>query len=282
MKRLIVAADDFGLTQSVNEGIARSCRDGIVTSVNIIPTGEAFEGALRLAKEMGLGEIGAHLALTETSPVTEVSRISTLIGGDKAFHKGRTSFGLRYLLGRIDLGQAYVELKGQLEKLLGAGLSITNLSSHEHIHMLPGILDIFVKLAKEYGVPAIRYPHRESARPAFGGGRTARRLVLSCFEKGMGSTLKAAGIASPDHFLGFLDSGNLGEGALIGMIGSLRDGTTELVCHPGFLGPRILDRYPFHRNCEAELAALTSQRVKKLVASSGVRLVRYGEWILKK
>jgi len=277
VKRLIVAADDFGLTQSVNEGIARACRDGIVTSVNIIPTGEAFEDALRLAKEMGLREIGAHLALTETGPVTEASGIPTLVAGGTAFHKGHTGFGLRYFLGRIDLDEAYVELKGQLEKVDGTGLTITNLSSHEHIHMLPDILDIFVKLAREYGVPAIRYPHQELARPVSGGGRTARRLVLSCFEKGMGATLRAAGIAHPDHFLGFLDSGNLGEDVLIDMIGSLRDGTTELVCHPGFLGARVLDRYPFHRNCEAELAALTSARVKKLLASSGVRLVRYGE-----
>jgi predicted glycoside hydrolase/deacetylase ChbG (UPF0249 family) len=279
MKQLIVAADDFGIAGSVNEGIAKACRDGIVTSVNIIPAGEAFDGALELAGRMGLKEAGAHLALTETRPVTDPAAVPTLVAADKAFHRGHAAFGVRCLAGRIDLDEAYRELKGQMEKVEQAGLTITNLSGHEHIHLLPDILDIFVKLAKEYDVPAIRYPHGEAAARPSAGGRVFKRLVLSAFEKGMGATLKAAGIASPDHFLGFLDSGDLREDTILDMLGSLQDGTTELVCHPGFLGPMIAERYPFFAHCEEELAALTGARVKKLIAGSGIRLVSYGEYL---
>lgn len=279
MKQLIVAADDFGLTKSINEGITRARRDGIVTSVNVIPTGEAFDDAVRMAREMGLKEIGAHLALTETTPVTHASGISTLITSDGVFRKGHTAFSIDYLLGRIDLDEVYVELRSQLDKVDAVGLTITNLSGHEHIHMLPDILDIFVKLAREYDVPAIRYPHGEGAGRPMGKGKAFKRLVLSCFEKGMEKTMRASGIARPDHFLGFLDSGNLGEDELVDMLGSLKEGTTELVCHPGFLGPEVLDRYVFHRNCEAELSALTSPRVKKLLKDNGVRLVSYGEYL---
>jgi chitin disaccharide deacetylase len=279
MKQLIVAADDFGLTTSINEGITRARRDGIVTSINIIPTGEAFDDAVRLAHEMALKEIGAHLALTETAPVTHASGISTLIASGGAFRKGHTSFGVDYLLGRIDLDEIYVELRSQLDKVDATGFRITNLSSHEHIHMLPDILDIFVKLAREYDVPAIRYPHGEGAGLPLGSGKAFKRLVLACFEKGMEKTMRGSGIARPDHFLGFLDSGNLGEEELVEMLGSLKDGTTELVCHPGFLGPEVLDRYPFHKNCEAELSALTSPRVRKLLNDRSVRLVSYGEYL---
>jgi predicted glycoside hydrolase/deacetylase ChbG (UPF0249 family) len=147
--------------------------------------------------------------------------------------------------------------------------------------MMPGILAIFVKLAKEYDIPAIRYPHKDrSARP-FGMKSFYKRFVLSCFEPGMANVLKKSAIKSPDHFRGFLDSANVTEETLLGILDALEDGTTELVCHPGFLGPEILDRYAFHANCEAELFALTSRRVKRRIVEKGIQLITYGDFLSK-
>ena len=281
MKYLIVSADDFGFTRSVNEGIAMACREGIVTSVNLFPSGDAFEDALRLAKDMGLKEAGAHLALTETSPVADPSKVPTLVAPGGRFYKGRARLIPKLLLGMVDPDQIYIELKAQMDAVEGAGLKITDLSSHEHIHMMPEILAIFVKLAKEYDIPAIRYPHKDiSARP-FGMKSLYKSFVLSCFERGMAKVLGSYSIKSPDHFRGFLDSANITEETLLKMLDSLEEGTTELVCHPGFLGPEILDRYTFHRNCEAELFALTSRRVKKRLDERSIRLITYGEFLSK-
>jgi predicted glycoside hydrolase/deacetylase ChbG (UPF0249 family) len=281
MKYLIVSADDFGLTKSVNEGIAKALREGIVTSVNLFPSGEAFADALRLAKEMDLKEAGAHLALTETAPVADPKRVPTLVAPDGRFRRNRNQFLLRYILGMADCDHIYTELKAQMDAIIAAGITITDLSSHEHIHMMPGILSIFVKLAKEYDIPAIRYPHKDrSARP-FGLDGLYKSFVLSCFEGGMARVLYQSAIRSPDHFRGFLDSANISEDTLLRTIDSLEDGTTELVCHPGFLGPEVLDKYPFHKNCEAELFALTSRRVRKRMDDRGVKLATYGEFLLK-
>ena len=74
VKHLIVTADDLGLAKSINEGIAKACREGIVNSVSVIPTGEAFGDALKVIEGLGLKEIGAHLALTETKPLLSSSR----------------------------------------------------------------------------------------------------------------------------------------------------------------------------------------------------------------
>ena len=281
MKYLIVSADDFGLTKSVNEGIAKARREGIVTSVNLFPSGEAFDDALRLAKELGLKEAGAHLALTETIPVTDPSRIPTLVATDGRFYGGRNQFLLRFILGMVDHDHIYTELKAQMDAVIGAGITITDLSSHEHIHMVPGILDVFVKLAKEYDIPAIRYPHKDiSARP-FGPDGLYKSFVLAFFEGGMARVLNQSSIRSPDHFRGFLDSANITEEALLGILDSLEEGTTELVCHPGFLGPEVLDRYTFHANCETELFALTSRRVRKRMEDRGIQLMTYGEFLSK-
>jgi len=279
MKQLIVAADDFGITKSVNEGIVRSREEGIVTSLNFLPTGEAFDDALRLAKSIGLNEAGAHLALTETISVTEASKIPSLVDTDGRFYKGHIQFLLKFISGAIDLDEVYVEWRSQLQKVNAAGIIITNLSSHEHIHMLPELLDIIIKLAKEYDVPAIRYPHADRSSRRTGIKAVCKSLALLYFEGNMARALKSSGLAAPEHFLGFLDSGNITEEVLLDMIANLEDRTTELVCHPGFLGPEVLDRYRFHKNSEAELFALTSPRVKKLAGDKEIGLVSYAEFL---
>jgi len=281
MKQLIVAADDFGLTKSVNEGIVRSHEEGIVTSLNFLPSGEAFEDAVRLAKEIGLKEAGAHLALTETRSVSAPSRISSLVDADGNFYRGHASFFLKFISGAIDLDQVYVEWKAQMDKARATGIKITNLSSHEHIHMLPALLSILISLAKEYGIPAIRYPHADRSIGRGGIKALCKGLTLLCLEGEMGRKLKSSGMAAPEHFLGFLDSGGITENVLLRMISNLEDGTTELVCHPGFLGREVLERYRFHKNSEGELFALTSPRVKKLADEKEISLVSYYEFLSK-
>lgn len=262
MKRLIVTADDFGLAKSVNEGIAMALREGIVTCVNLTPAGGAFRDAVRIAKELKIEEAGAHLALTEVR---------------NDFPPHHTDLFIRILGKKADIDSAYGELKRQLEEALSTGIRITNLSSHEHIHMVPDILKTFIRLAKEYNIPFIRYPHGDRSVSCLDLPALYRSVILEIFSPGMKKAFDGSGIRYADHLAGFIDSGRLTEARLISIIESLKDGVTELVCHPGFLGPEVLEKYRFHINCEAELTALTSSRVRRLVDESGVRLTRFGE-----
>lgn len=280
MKRLIVTADDFGMTKRINEGIAKAHREGIVTFLNYLPSGEAFDDAARVAKELALSEIGAHLALTETMPVTAPEKIRSLITKDGWFYRDHNIFFFRFILGMVRREEVYIELKNQLERLKDLNIPITNLSSHEHIHMMPAILEIFMRLAKEYGIPSMRYI-RDDRPPARGLdiGEMKKRLILRFFKKGMGEILRRGSIRHADHFRGFLDSGKLTEGTLIETIKSLEDGTTELASHPGFLSPEVLNRYRFHMSCEHELYALTSPTIKRLVQEHGIKLAGYREFL---
>lgn len=281
MKYLIVNADDFGLAKSVNDGVRKAYREGILTSVSVIPSGEAYGDAAESVTGLGLREIGAHLSLTETVPLTEPDRIPTLVGRDRWFHRSRNEYFARFFLGRIDIGHVYIELKRQLDELKKIGLPITNLSSHEHIHMIPAMLGIFITLAKEYGIPAIRYPHNDTPVKKFSPEKLYRGLVLAAFRNSMKSALDNASLAYPDHFGGFMDSGKMDEARFLEMLENLRDGTTELVTHPGFLGPMVLNRYRFHLNCERELHGLTSPRVKRVIKEKGITLISYHEFLSK-
>jgi predicted glycoside hydrolase/deacetylase ChbG (UPF0249 family) len=282
MKYLIVSADDFGLLKSINEGIAKAYRDGIVTYLNLIPAGEAFANALEFVKDARLEEMGAHLSLTQVRPLTDPARIPTLISKDKTFHRSYVQFLLNFFSGRIDTAHIYIELKNQLEALKQAGIPITNLSSHEHIHMVPAILDIFIQLAKEYNIPSIRYLGSEKIIPPVTSKKIYKKFVLQVFAGKMAGDLQRSGVLFADNFLGFLDSGALQEALLINMLGSLKSGTTELVCHPGLVSPEVLDRCIFHANCETELHALTSRDVKDLVKEEGIILIKYGELARRK
>lgn len=278
-KYLIVSADDFGFHKGINEGVAKAYTEGMITSVNLMATGEAFEDALRLIKKLKITQIGAHLTLTETCPSLEAGRVPTLAGNGNRFYRDHNIFFVNLLLKRIDLFQAYLELKNQLEQIKKAGAVITNLSSHEHIHMLPEVLDIFVRLAKEYGIPAVRCMRQESYPAPFSARRLFRKTVVSLFEKKMADILKRYGIAAADHLAGFLDAGNIREDNLLAILGGLGEGTTELVTHPGFLAAGTADRQRFYVNCETELAALTGGRVKKFIKDKDIKLITYGDFL---
>ncbi len=282
MKKLIVTADDFGLTKSISEGVIKAYRDGIVTFLNIMPTGEAFRDTVCLLSDLKLDSIGAHLSLTEATPLSDPASIPSLIQKDNAFYKNHNDFLINFLLKKIDRDHIHIEFKRQLDELQKIGIRITCLSSHEHIHMLPQMLEIFIQLAKEYNIPAIRYPYKETILGKFDIKKQYKSLVMSFFEKGMENVLNEAAIKHTDHFLGFLDSGKLEEDTLIDMLYSLKEGTTELVCHPGFLGPEILERYKFHINCEQELSALTSRRVNNFIKERNIELITYLEFLSEK
>lgn len=281
MKYLIVAADDFGLSKSINEGIIKAYKDGIVTSLNFMPASKAFDDALSLARAIKLEEAGAHLVLTETAPIADLHSVPTLVTKDGSFYKSYFQFFLNLFSNRIKQEHIYLELKTQLDRVKDAGIKITNLSGHEHIQMMPQILGIFIKLAKEYDIPSIRYPHGERLILPFGLKKIYRKLVLSCLQKHAREILNRSGLIYTDNFLGFLDSGNLREEAIIDMLASLKEGVTELVCHPGYLSPEVVDRYIFYLDCESELAAFTSRNVRNLIEEKQIKLITYGEFISK-
>ena len=269
MKYLIVTADDLGLTKSINEGIVKACKEGVVTAVSVIPTGEAFEDAVSVIKDLNLEEIGAHLALTETKPLLDSS----------GFYKNHNQFLFNWYLGRIKPDDLYKELKAQLDLLKKTSARITHINSHEHVHMVPGILDIFMKAAKEYNIPAIRYPRGDRPAKRFALNEAYKSFVLSYFSKRTGNVFKGSGLLYTDFFLGLLDSGRLDENKLIAMLKTLGEGVTEIVTHPGFLSPEGLNRYSWHRACETELFALTSNKVKNVIKFNNIKPIKYQEFL---
>ena len=201
--RLIVHADDFGISEQVNNGICLAHQEGILTSTSIMASGVAFEHGVNLLKQNPSLEVGIHLTLIEELPLLPKQLIPSLVGKNGLFFDHATTFIKRYLTGRIRLSEVRKEIDQQIRKVLDAGIPLSHLDSHQHIHALPGIRAVVFELAKKYGIPAVRLPseqfHSYMLRSKGGLARLAQLFVLKVFCQ-IGHW---RGVSSPDYFMGF-------------------------------------------------------------------------------
>ncbi|MDD5130591.1 MAG: ChbG/HpnK family deacetylase [Candidatus Omnitrophica bacterium] len=265
VKRLIVNADDFGLDDAANAGIIQAYESGIVRSASLMSCGAAFEEAAGLAKKhSGLG-VGVHLSLNEGIPVAAKDGIVSLLSRGGENFLGLDEFLVNYFSFRIVLKQVHLEFESQIKKFLEAGLTPTHLDGHKHIHMVPGILCIVLKLAFRFKIPSIRLTKEPWSvvcpqPPKYWA--LSRLADLNWLFK-----VRKHSIKFPDHCYGLTQTCCLSQASLTRILKALPAGVNELICHP-----RLGDK-----NKEAELDALRSPEIKKLIKDSGIQLIRYDE-----
>jgi hopanoid biosynthesis associated protein HpnK len=287
MKKLIVNADDFGLTDGVNRAVLEGHRNGIITSTTLMANGMAFDSAVAAsATAPGLG-VGVHLNLTQGRPLTPACQVPSIVTSDGSFYPGPAILARQILSRRVKLGDVETELRCQIQKVASSGVRITHLDSHKHIHLLPPLFNVVVKLAQEYGIRCIRCPIEPASSalgPLLSGQsgwtRMARQYLLS---RGL-STLAAlqankvadAGLCRPEHFYGLSQTGFLDAAILGQLLRALPEGTSEMMCHPGYVDEALMGtRTRLRVQRETELDALTNTGIRELVREMGIELISY-------
>ena len=288
MKRLIVNADDFGLTEGVNRAILDAQQRGIVTSTTLLANGAAFDSAVRLAREAPLLGVGIHLNVTDGRPVTRASSIPTLINEDGLFRCRPASLAANISAGRIRLDDIECELRAQIEKVQAAGVPVTHIDGHKHFHTWPSIFTIIIRLAREYGIRGIRCAAerparlRELMRSREAAGRILKQYIvgrgLALLAKDAKIKLRRADLRCPQFFWGVTQTGFLDIASLEEILRSLPDGINELMCHPGYADAELA-RLPTRLQAqrEKELEALTAPQIKALVSELQIQLISYRE-----
>ncbi|AHA29614.1 chitin disaccharide deacetylase [Exiguobacterium sp. MH3] len=142
--RVIVNADDFGLTTGINQGIIESHLNGPVHSTTLMMNGHAVEDAVRLSQQHPNLHVGVHLVLSWGKPLASTSQSLTKEDGTFRF----TSRFLKEV--PPDPEDVYLEWKAQIEAFLATGLPLHHLDSHHHIHGWSAINSVIIELAKEY------------------------------------------------------------------------------------------------------------------------------------
>ena len=158
MVKLIFNADDFGISQGVNEAIFKAHTQGVLNSTSIMITLKYVPQALELAKQMPDLNIGLHANLTNENSVLKQNEIPLLVDENGKFKHGFVNLAVLSLLHPIELkNQAKKEIKAQIEKAIACGIKLTHLDSHRHIHMIPAIFKACMELAEEYNIPRLRF-----------------------------------------------------------------------------------------------------------------------------
>jgi predicted glycoside hydrolase/deacetylase ChbG (UPF0249 family) len=273
LKQLIVTADDAGLHPGMTAGAVAAHDAGIVTAVSVSPNGRAFDDAVaRLRERPGL-DVGVHLTLVGERPLAPAAEIRSLLGRDDRLLPDWPVFARRWLLGRVRPGEAETELRRQIERLLAAGLSVVHLNAHQHLHVLPGLFELVLRLAEEHRIPWVRIPAEPAAALPI-SPRAVQIALLNALGRRARRRLRAGASRAVGRTIGVLTAGHLGMEALGRSLDQAGD-VSELVCHPGLGDAALAGEYAWGYAWDAETAALCNPRVPDLLRARGIQLTSF-------
>lgn len=275
-KQLIVNADDFGRHTLINRAVEQGVARGLIRSATVMVTGAAFAEAVELARRTPALGMGIHFTLVNARPVLPAAEIPSLVDpATGELYPDHGAFVKRFLTGKIRLQDVKRECTAQLDRFLDTGLVPTHADSHQHMHVLPGIIDIILDLCLDHGIPAVRIPSIPvsllATRPSNLGeqvGRTGLHVLAERARK----KARALGIQAPGHFGGIVAGEAVDKKALRTILLNLKEGTTEVMLHPGTSNGILIPATQWDHDFEGELDAVTDQEILQLVKEQNITL----------
>jgi chitin disaccharide deacetylase len=267
-RRLIVNADDFGRSPSINQAVIRAHRDGILTTASLMVNGAAAKEAVTLAHDNpGLG-VGLHLTLVCGHSALSSSEIPSLVDWRGQFPESAVKAGFTYYFRRSLRNELRREIEAQFKKFHSFGLKLDHVNGHLNLHLHPTIFALLMENAKTWGITACRLtrdPFWLNAQLA--GGRRLYRLshafIFALLGHKAGFTLRKLGIRHTDRVFGLLQNARVDTRYVLRLLKRLPLGDSELYSHPS------LDEF------KHEYDALMEPRVRGLADAEQIRLIRY-------
>jgi chitin disaccharide deacetylase len=237
--RLIVNADDFGLTSGVNRAIIELHAAGILTSTTLMANAAATKEAAELARSHPMLGVGCHVVLVDGAPTLNRSRTPTLVDERTGrFHPTPGAFLRRLLTMRIRTREVEAEAAAQIARLQSYGVRLTHIDTHKHMHMFPGVLRPVLRAARKAGIFAVRNPFETlwslNATPDAPDLRRAQVVLLRRLEPAFQRIVEEEGFSTTDGAVGVLATGSLNIASLKTILSAMPEGTFELVSHPGY------------------------------------------------
>lgn len=290
MRRLIVNADDFGLTDGINRAIIHLHQLGALQSSTLMAAAPRFSEAVELSTQHRSLGVGCHIMLVDGSPVANPAAVPTLLDstanrtGEPRFRPTLGAFVRDLTLGRIDRAHIEQEAIAQILRVQQAGISVTHVDTHKHAHMFPTVLDAVMRAAKVCDVHAIRNPFEPSwsvkATPDARAIRTLQVRLLRSFRHNFWKLAHEREFVTTDGCLGVAATGILEETALCAILNRMPEGTWELVCHPAYMDAELhATRTRLQQSRQVELNAL--QALPAMIEDSGspIQAIHFGQLI---
>ncbi|MGC9197484.1 MAG: ChbG/HpnK family deacetylase [Acidobacteriaceae bacterium] len=277
--RLILNADDFGLTNGINRAVAELHQAGVLTSATLMANGPAFQDAVRIALDHPSLGVGCHIVLTDGVPVSPPEAIPTLLSADgRTFRPKLTQFIRDLLLGRIRESEIQCEALAQVRKIQHSGIRITHLDTHKHTHVFPPVTRALLQVMQVTSVAALRNPFEPDHTRAY--ARLKRRLQISLlneFQNGFHRIIPPS--LTTNGTFGISATGSLNAEELSELFRHIPgQGTFELLCHPGY-NDQDLDAIPtrLREHRQTERRALLREVPAMLLHPQSPQLIHYGD-----
>lgn len=267
-RRLIVNADDFGLSSSVNQAVIRAHHEGILTSASLMVNEPGFNEAVKLAQENPTLGVGLHLTLLHGHSALPSGKIPGLVNSRGEFSNSPIAAGLKYFFNHGLRDQLCAEIHAQFAKFRATGLPLDHVNGHLHLHLHPVIFQILMDDAATLGIRHLRLTRDCFARSRrISEGRWLYKIVhAAIFEMLSDRAEKVLAVKNIRHTqttFGLLQDSRVDEEYLLKLLSELPPGDSELYAHPS------LDKF------RHEFDALVSPRVKETVSRLGIALIRY-------
>jgi predicted glycoside hydrolase/deacetylase ChbG (UPF0249 family) len=288
VRRLIVNADDFGLTDGINRAVLELHQLGALQSTTLMAAAPRFSDAVEISSQQNSLGVGCHIVLVDGTPVANPAAIPTLLdasskrGDEPRFRATLGEFVRDLYLGRIDSAHIELEATAQIQRLQQAGVSVTHVDTHKHTHMFPRVLEGVMRAAHACHIRAIRNPFEPvwsvAATPGAGLIRTLQVRMLSSLRHSFWRSVRQRGWITTDGCVGVAATGTLNEATLRAMLQRLPQGTFELVCHPAYLDEELTaTRTRLLQSRQVELAALRTLPSILSELGCSVQLLDFGQ-----
>ncbi len=267
-RRLVVNADDFGQSPSINAAVIQAHREGILTTASLMVNEPACEEAVALARQNPRLGVGLHLTFLFGHSALSRARIPGLVNDAREFGRNPAAAGFRFFFFRSLRAQLRDEMLAQLEKFKATGLQLDHLNGHLHLHMHPTLLRLLDAEAPRLNIKRARLTHDPFAlnmRLASGRFwyRAVHAFIFHFMWRNARPVFEKHGWRHTRFVFGLLQNAFVDESYILRLVDELPEGDSELYSHPS------LDTF---RN---EFEALISPRVAERVRQAGIRLIRY-------
>jgi len=257
MRRVVFTADDFGLSQSVNEAVEQAHRTGTLHAASLMVAGAAAADAVRRARTLPNLRVGLHLVVIEGPAVLPTSEIPDLVDAGGQFPSNQLGLGINYFARPRVRGQLANEIRAQFAAFAATGLALSHADAHKHMHLHPVVGRLMIDIGREFGLSRVRVPAEPPAVLARCGTRVGLGGRALCqWSRLLRRQIRAAGMTSTDHCFGIAWSGHMTRARLDRLLRELPDGDSEIYFHPAVARDAALRRLMPDYEHEAELAAL--------------------------
>jgi predicted glycoside hydrolase/deacetylase ChbG (UPF0249 family) len=246
VRRLIINADDFGLTRGVNRAVAELHQAGFLTSATLMAHAPATGNAVEIARATPSLGVGCHVVLLDGDPVSPPRDLPHLVHPRTGHLRSSLVDFLLWLYGPASRSASLAQIASEIEAeaaaqialLQSKGVRLTHIDTHKHVHMFPAILRPVLRAARAAGIRIVRNPfepawslHATTHTPLL---RRAQVSLLRRLQPAFRRIVAEEGFATTDGAIGVLATGNLDAATVASLLGQLPHGTWELVAHPGY------------------------------------------------